>query len=73
MDKEIGKALRQVRLERGLTQQQFADMLGLHRPAYTLVESGRQKLTVAQLLVISVRLGIPLSEMEARLKCLTTR
>lgn len=64
-----GQALKAIREERGMTQQQFADMLGLHHPAYWRIEHGQQRLLAEHLFVISVRLGIPLSQLEARLLC----
>lgn len=72
MNDLIGLALRQLRIERGLTQADMARLLGLHRPAYTLIESGRQRLTAEHLLLVSVALGVPLSELEERIACQQT-
>ncbi|MDR2687628.1 MAG: helix-turn-helix domain-containing protein [Oscillospiraceae bacterium] len=38
--------IRRLRMERGLTQQQVADHLNVHRSTYAYYESGRTKLNI---------------------------
>lgn len=73
MNNRIGLALRQLRIERGMTQADMARLLGLHRPAYTLIESGRQRLTAEQLLVVSEAMGVTLCDLEERIAWQTIR
>jgi len=43
MSTSIGERLRAVRLTRGMTQQQMADLLGIKRPSLTQLEGGRHQ------------------------------
>jgi transcriptional regulator with XRE-family HTH domain len=42
-DREVGLRLQRARKERGLTQQELARRIGLPRPSYANIESGRQR------------------------------
>ena len=48
----IGENLRQLRLEKGLTQAQVAEKVGLTRQALSSYESGRTRPDVQMLLVL---------------------
>lgn len=69
MNVEIGRAIRLLRLQRGYSQNEIAKILGIHRPAYTLVEQGRQKLTAEQLFLLSWFYAVPMFEMEEMVLC----
>ena len=42
-DREVGLRLQRARKERGITQEELANRLGLPRPSYANIESGRQR------------------------------
>ena len=42
-DREVGLRLQRARKERGITQQELAKRIGLPRPSYANIESGRQR------------------------------
>ena len=42
-DRDVGVRLQRTRKERGITQQELAKRLGLPRPSYANIESGRQR------------------------------
>lgn len=50
--------MRAVRKFKRDTQQLVAALLGIHRPSMTLIETGRQHLTVAQLLLFVNHYGV---------------
>jgi transcriptional regulator with XRE-family HTH domain len=43
-DREVGLRLQRARKERGLTQDELAKRIGLPRPSYANIESGRQRI-----------------------------
>ena len=49
LQKTVGKNLRAYRLERGLSQEAFADQLGVHRTYMGGVERGERNLTLKSL------------------------
>jgi DNA-binding XRE family transcriptional regulator len=57
----LGELLRTLRTERGLTQKEAAEAIGLHPGYLTRVEGGRTNLTVATLVAASVAFNVPLS------------
>jgi transcriptional regulator with XRE-family HTH domain len=42
-DREVGLRLQRARKKRGITQQELAKRIGLPRPSYANIESGRQR------------------------------
>jgi transcriptional regulator with XRE-family HTH domain len=42
-DREVGLRLQRARRERGITQEELARRIGLPRPSYANIESGRQR------------------------------
>jgi transcriptional regulator with XRE-family HTH domain len=42
-DREVGLRLQRARKDRGLTQEELARRIGLPRPSYANIESGRQR------------------------------
>ncbi len=43
-DRDVGLRLQRARKERGITQEELAKRLGLPRPSYANIESGRQRI-----------------------------
>lgn len=61
LDQQIGTALREARLERGLTQAVVADAIGVNRTTVARYERGIRKVPVSQLRQIALLLEQPLS------------
>ncbi|MEN1961188.1 helix-turn-helix transcriptional regulator [Luteimonas sp. MJ246] len=57
----IGRALQRRRLLTGLSQDKFADQIGMHRAYYGALERGQQNLTLATLLKVCGGLGVDAS------------
>lgn len=55
----VGRNLRRLRLERGLSQEEFAEILGIHRTYMGGVERGERNLTLQSLERLAERLDIP--------------
>jgi len=49
----FGEAVRQLRGEIGMTQQELADAIGLGRPSITNIERGRQRILLGDLFVFA--------------------
>ncbi|WP_454295550.1 helix-turn-helix domain-containing protein [Salana multivorans] len=49
LQRRVGGNLRRIRVERGLSQEQFADVLGVHRTYMGGVERGERNLTLKSL------------------------
>lgn len=56
-------ALKRIRKERGFTQQQLADELGLHLKSYQRYECGTRRPNIYMLLKIADILGVKASEL----------
>lgn len=54
----VGRNLRQIRLERGYSQEAFADYMGVHRTYMGGVERGERNLTLQTLEKIADFLGV---------------
>lgn len=63
---EIGIQIRAVRTELQMTQQELADQCGLDRTYISMVENGKQNLTLGALFKIADALEIPLSSLIRR-------
>lgn len=59
----LSEKIRQIRLQKGLSQENMADMLGLSTTAYGDLERGRTELSVSRLENIAKLLDVPLSEL----------
>jgi transcriptional regulator with XRE-family HTH domain len=59
----LSERIRQIRLQRGLSQENMADMLGLSTTAYGDVERGRTELSFSRLENIAKSLDVPLPEL----------
>lgn len=59
----IGQAVRQRRLAMGLSQEDMADRVGVHRTYYSSLERGAYNLTVTVLFRLAVGLGCEPSDL----------
>jgi DNA-binding XRE family transcriptional regulator len=64
--KRLGLRLRELREARGLTQEQAAEMIGIHAKYMPRVEAGRANLTVDVLIAASVAYEVALSDLFAK-------
>lgn len=58
----LGQKIRKLRKEKGWSQEAFADKCGIQRAHMSLIERGRQNLTLATLETICQNLGVTMSE-----------
>ena len=66
--KALGAAVRQARLERGLTQEQLADAAHLHQNTVRLLEQARRMPSVLLLLQMATGLGVSVAELLDRVE-----
>lgn len=59
----IGDNIKRIREDKGMTQQQVADLVNMHRSNYSKVESGQRELSVAALNKIARYFNITLDEL----------
>ena len=59
----LSEKIRQIRLQKGLSQENMADMLGLSTTAYGDLERGRTELSVSRVENIAKLLDVPLPEL----------
>lgn len=66
LQRAVGASLRAYRLERGLSQEKFAEVLGVHRTYMGGLERGERNLTLRSVERYAARLGLdPLDLMES--------
>jgi transcriptional regulator with XRE-family HTH domain len=66
LQQAIGRNLRAYREDKGLSQEAFADALGVHRTYMGGIERGERNLTLKSLERIAARIGVePLALLEA--------
>ena len=58
-DREVGLRLQRARKERGTTQEELAKRIGLPRPSYANIESGRQRIPLDVVWRAAIVLGVP--------------
>ena len=63
LQKTVGRNLRAHRLERGLSQEAFADVLGVHRTYMGGVERGERNLTLKSLEKMAEQIGVEAREL----------
>jgi transcriptional regulator with XRE-family HTH domain len=56
IQKTLGSRIRELRLKKGWSQEQFADICDIHRSHMGEIERGETNLTLATMLVIAQRL-----------------
>jgi transcriptional regulator with XRE-family HTH domain len=59
LQRTVGRNLRAYRLKRGLSQEAFADVVGVHRTYMGGLERGERNLTLRSLERIAERLNVP--------------
>jgi transcriptional regulator with XRE-family HTH domain len=66
LQKTVGRNLRAYRQARGLSQEAFADMVGVHRTYMGGLERGERNLTLRSVERIAARIGVdPLALMDS--------
>ncbi len=60
-DRDVGLRLQRARKERGITQEELAKRLGLPRPSYANIESGRQRVPLDVVWRAAVVLGVSIA------------
>jgi len=63
--RRLGARIRALRLERGWTQDEFADLSGLHRTQVGAFETGRMNITIASLHLVAQSLGVRIVDLFA--------
>ncbi|WP_323383491.1 helix-turn-helix transcriptional regulator [Myxococcus dinghuensis] len=61
--RRLGERLRELRLERGFTQEQAAEAIGVHPKHIIKMEQGAANVTVATLVAVSVAFKVPLRDL----------
>lgn len=64
----FGKAVRKLRSDRGISQEKFAELCGLHRTYISDVELGKRNVSLENIGRIAEALNMPLSELFAEVK-----
>ena len=64
MTKKLNQFIKELRENRGMSQQEVADKLEMSRPSYILVEQGKKELSLSEAQKISNIFGISLKDME---------
>lgn len=59
----LGKNLEKARLARGLTMEQVADVLGISRQTYALIEANKREVTVSQAEKLAAMLRVELADL----------
>jgi transcriptional regulator with XRE-family HTH domain len=59
LQRTFGRNLRRYRQDRGLSQEDFADTLGVHRTYMGGVERGERNLTLRSVERLATRIGVP--------------
>ena len=62
---KLGSAIKRIRRERKLSQQQFASLLGISTPYLNLIENNRRNITGKLLLTLATEFNIELSDIGA--------
>jgi transcriptional regulator with XRE-family HTH domain len=65
---DFGKAIRELRKEKGLSQEAFADLAGIDRSYMGHIERGEKNITLTKIYQISGALGLAVSEVFSRIK-----
>lgn len=68
IEKRLGKVVRRLREEKGLTQDDFAGKAGIARSYYGQIERGESELSLQMAEVVAKTLGLKLSELLSRVE-----
>ena len=58
VEKVVGSTIRKLRLKKGITQEQLADLAGINRAHMYRIENGHVKMTIGTLKLIADTLGV---------------
>jgi transcriptional regulator with XRE-family HTH domain len=61
VQKALGARIRELRVKKGWSQEEFADLCGIHRSHMGEIERGETNLTLSTMLVITHKLNISIS------------
>ncbi|OGS69813.1 MAG: transcriptional regulator [Flavobacteria bacterium RIFCSPLOWO2_12_FULL_35_11] len=61
--KHIGKIIKKIREDKGLTQQQIAELIHMHRSNYSRVETGERDLSIEAINKIAKYFGMSIDEL----------
>lgn len=67
IEKELGKRIRELRNEKGLSQEKFALSIEMDRTYFASVEAGRRNISICNIKKIADGLGVSLSDLFAGL------
>lgn len=65
--KQLGDRIKQLRIQKGLSQEKFALSISMDRTYFASVESGKRNISILNIKKIADGLGISLSELFAGL------
>jgi transcriptional regulator with XRE-family HTH domain len=60
---KLGNTIKQIREEKGFTQQQIAELVNMHRSNYSKIESGQREISIEALHTIARHFGLTLDEL----------
>ncbi len=64
---KFGKKVREERLKQKLSQEQFADLAGVHRTYIGMIERAEKNITIQNIEKISKALGLTISQLTSKL------
>jgi transcriptional regulator with XRE-family HTH domain len=59
----VGRNMRAARLQVGLSQDDFAEAIDMHRAQYSAMERGEKNFTLTTLHRVAMGLGVPMAEL----------
>ena len=59
----FGNKLREVRLQKDVSQEKLAELAGLHRTYVSSVELGKRNVSLLNIEKLAIALGVPLAEL----------
>lgn len=59
----VGQTMRAHRTQLGLSQDDFADVIDMHRGYYSAIERGEKNITLNTLRRVAAGLGVPMAEL----------
>ena len=62
-DREVGLRMQRARKARGITQEHLAQRIGMPRPSYANIESGRQRIPIDVVWRVAVVLGVGIDKL----------
>jgi transcriptional regulator with XRE-family HTH domain len=63
LQKRFGERVRKLRIKQRLSQDEFADISGLHRAYIGTVERGETNITLRNMFILAKALGVKMSEL----------